>query len=206
MLHTVAKLSIAVLLTSCSNTIRTDHEDVTQPKDEKNHKTFLIGPAEVIQKAESQMDGLAQYIQKSGGDIKKVFNELNQISNPSDNAYSQNFVRGILSDDGRLTCIQDYKVAVDFDPRRIGKHVNQFHSTSSTLINDAISEFQKAPDNERMTTYADLETNIQNPQDKQKLLSQKYVLVMYGRKALLGQTLDKQQQSKFMCYIAYPVK
>ena len=206
MRHTLVKLSVAILLSSCSNNIHNDHEDRTQPQDAQNNQTFLIGPAEVIQKAQSQMNGLASYIQSSGGDIKKVFNELNQISNPSDNSYSQNFVRSILSEDGRLTCIQDYKVAVDFDPRSIGKHVNKFHSISRSLVNDAIKEFEKSPGNEIMTTYADLETNIQDPKDKKKLLSQKYVLVIYGRKALLGNTLNKQQHSKFMCYIAYPVK
>ncbi|HCU06482.1 MAG TPA: hypothetical protein DIC42_02710 [Holosporales bacterium] len=206
MRQTLVKLSIAVLLTSCSNNTQNDHEDIAQLKDAKNNKTFLTGPAEVIQKAQSQMDGLANYIQSSGGDIKKVFNELNQISSPSDNSYSQSFVRGILSEDGRLTCIQDYKVAVDFDPRNIGKHVNKFHGISYSLVNNAIKEFEKTSDNEIMTTYADLETDIKDPQNQKKLLSKKYVLMIYGRKALLGNTLNKQQHSKFMCYIAYPVK
>jgi hypothetical protein len=206
MRHTVVKLSVAILLASCSNNTQNTHENITQLENKKNNKTFLIGPAEVIQKAQSQMDGLASYIQSSGGDIKKVFNELNQISNPSDNSYSQNFARGILADDGRLTCIQDYKVAVDFDPRSIGKDVNKFHGISYSLVNDAIKEFEKTPDSEIMTTYADLETNIKDPKDQKKLLSQKYVLVIYGRKALLGEKLNKQQHSKFMCYVAYPVK
>lgn len=199
-------LSILVSLTSCTNIIQKNHEEVDHSKDVKIKEVFAIGPAASIQKAESQMDGLAGYIQEAGGDIKKVFNELNQISTPSDNSYSQNFVRGVMSEGGRLTCVQDYKVAVDVDPRNLGMHVKKFNGMPYSLVNKAIKAFEQTPDNEIMTTYANLPTTIQDPQHKKKFLAEKHVLVIYGRKALLGSQLNKQQHSKFMCYIAYPVK
>lgn len=199
-------LSVVALLTSCSNTMHKNHESVDHSKDIKTADSFAFGPAANIQKAQSQMDGLANYIQEAGGDIKKVFNELNQISTPSDNSYSQSFVRGIISENGRLTCVQDYKVAVDVDPRNLGTHVKKFSGMSYSLVNKAIKAFENTPDNEIMTTYANLPTRTPDPQNKSKFLAEKHVLVIYGRKALLGEQLNKQQHSKFMCYIAYPVK
>jgi len=199
-------LSVIALLTSCSNTVDNNHESVDRLKEVGAKDVFAIGPAASIQKAESQMDGLAGYIQETGGDIKKVFNELNQISAPSDNSYSHNFVRGVVSEGGRLTCVQDYKVVVDVDPRNLGKHVKKFHGISGSLVNKAINAFEQKPDNEIMTMYADLPTNIKDPKVQKKFIAEKHVLVIYGRKALLGAQLNKQQHSKFMCYIAYPVK
>ena len=198
-------LSVIALLASCSH-LTEQREVLDHSKDIKPTEKFTFGPAASIQKAQSQMDGLARYIQDLGGDIKKVFNELNQISTPSDNSYTQNFVRGIQAEGGRLTCIQDYKIAVDGDPRNLGKHVKNFNGMSYSLINKAIKAFEATPDNEVMTTYADLETNIQDPKNHKKLLAEKYILTVYGRRALLGEKLNKQQHSKFMCYIAYPVK
>lgn len=199
-------LSVIALVTGCSSTVHNNHEDVDHSSDTKAKEFFAIGPAAIIQKAGAQMDGLAGYIQESGGDIKKVFNELNQISAPSDNSYSQNFVRGVLSEGGRLTCVQDYKVAVDVDPRNLGKHVQKFNGMPYSLVTKAIKAFEKTPQNEIMTTYATLPTRIQDPENNNKFLAVKHLLVIYGRKALLGTKLDKQHHSKFMCYIAYPVQ
>ncbi|MDP2193178.1 MAG: hypothetical protein Q8K36_01435 [Alphaproteobacteria bacterium] len=72
------------------------------------------------------------------------------------------------------------------------------------MVEQAIQSLRANPEQEVVTSYAQLPTSIPDPQNNKKFLSQKHVMVIYGRKALLGDRLDKQQHSKFFCYIAYP--
>lgn len=167
--------------------------------------SLLSGSAGQVQKAQTQMQGLAEYIQEQGGDIKRIFNEINQVSQPQDNSFMQNFAHTIMSDNGQLTCVQNYRIAADLDPRNLTKNVHHLQSVQpKNLVEQAIKSLRANPEQEIVTSYAQLPTNIPNPENNKKFLTQKHVMVIYGRKALLGDRLNKQQDSKFFCYIAYP--
>ncbi|MDP2193177.1 MAG: hypothetical protein Q8K36_01430 [Alphaproteobacteria bacterium] len=95
MMKKIAKyLPLIITLAGCSGTNnQSSGPQATTPATEQ----ILSGSAGQIQKAQTQMQGLAGYIQEKGGDIKRVFNEINQVSQPEDNSFMQDFARTIMT-------------------------------------------------------------------------------------------------------------
>lgn len=201
----VLALSALGLLTSCSSPEPEQvQEDVTTIQTPETERETISGPVSMIANAKNHLDNLADYIQSSGGDIKRVFNELNNQSVPAENAMTLNFTQEILSENGTFTCISDSKVSVDTEPSKLGKDVRKL-SSHTKFVQALIGQLRKTPESEVITTYATLPTSIKDPKNSKKMLSQKHLVVAYGRSALLGHELDKQHHEKFFCYVAYPL-
>jgi hypothetical protein len=158
------------------------------------------------------MNKLAAYFQSQGGDTNKVFSDLNNQSRAVDGSVGSTLPEEVVSDGGNLTCIQEDKIVVDSDPQNLGKDgvTALFTVHNEPFLPSLIKELRKKAKNkeeaETIITYAMLPTTIPNPDDNSKTLSKKFVVVAKGRKALLGEMLDKKHHNKFVCYVAYPVK
>lgn len=153
------------------------------------------------------MENLAAYFSVQGGDTKKVFSELNGEERKYYMPDATTIRKDVMSDGAELTCIQDGKVVADLNPQNIGKDAGYMkNDNDQPLLKDLIEKMRTSHKKENVITYGNLSTNIPSPSDNSKTLSKKYVVVAYGRKALLGDKLNKQHHNKFICYVAYPVK
>ncbi|CAO5683095.1 MAG: hypothetical protein HEEMFOPI_00841 [Holosporales bacterium] len=154
------------------------------------------------------MDRLAAYFRSLGGDVNRVFAELNEQGRPAAGSVGATLPQEISTDGGRLTCVLNDKIAVDTDPQNLGKDATSIlkNTKEEPFLPYLIAQLRKNPQKEDVVTYALLQTDAPNPEDNSKMLSERFVVVAKGRKALLGSALDKQHHQKFACYVAYPVK
>ncbi len=154
------------------------------------------------------MDRLAAYFRSVGGDVNRVFAELNQQGRPTQGSVGGTLPQEVSTSGGKLTCVLDDKIVVDTNPQNLGKNATKaFKNTKNEpFFPYLVEEFRQNSNSEDLVTYAVTETDIPNPADNSKHLSERFVVVAKGRKALLGSILDKQHHQKFACYVAYPVK
>ncbi len=210
--------ALAVTLSSCTKNDSYNQHPLTKPadlnspvkgkiaiskNDHKKSKIDDIETARLAQKADQQMQSLSNYFYTEGGNAKKIFAELNGNGSPQEGTPGKILMPQIIADGGRLTCISDGLIAVDIDPQNLGKKSDSLLKTENgdSLLKDLIKKM-RASSNEQVTTFSSVRTDLKD--ENGEFLKEKYVLVAYGREALLREKLNKKIESKFICYVAYP--
>jgi hypothetical protein len=177
---------------------------VTTGKDaQKKIKIDTIETAHLAQKADQHMQRLSNYFYTEGGNVQKIFAELNGNGSPQEGSAGKVLMPEVIADGGRLTCINDGLIAVDMDPQNLGKKSNTLLKTENgqSLLHHLIKKMRGSSD-EKITTFSSVITDLKGSNGN--FLKEKYVVVAYGRHALLKEKLNKTTESKFMCYVAYP--
>ena len=209
----------ALLLSACTTNTSNSMDDLTKPDDiikegekfcsayKKKQQNFLSQNKHLlpkIKKAEAHIEKLANYFYSEGKNSKKVFNELNDLGSPKDGTVGEDLMNVITTDGGHLTCISEGVVAVDSNPKNIGKYAKNLLKTvnNKPLLNHLIKEMRASCGEEKVITSANLPVKITSL--KTLDLKEKHVLVAYGRNPMLREKLNKEKEGKFMCYVSYP--
>lgn len=210
--------ALAVMLSGCNKNDTYNQYPLTKPEElndslrkvdvvnndnKKKSKIDNIETAHLAQKADQHMQRLSNYFYSEGGNAQKIFNELNGNGSPQEGSVGKVLMPEVIADGGRLTCINDGLIAVDMDPKNLGKKSDLLLKTENdqSLILHLIKKMQSSSD-EKITTFSSVTTGLKGSNGK--LLKEKYVVVAYGRHALLKEKLNKTTESKFICYVAYP--
>lgn len=211
-----------VLLTSCSskrdpydmNDLRTPDEIIKKGekfckdyKKKNNYKNLanLDNALPLIEKANYHMEKLSRYFYDQGLNSEKVFQELNGHGSPEEGTIGDTLMRDIIAEKGKLTCISNGVIKVDTNPYYIGKKSTSVLKTEQNkpLLTHLIQEM-RTPSDEKVITFGMIPSDIKSPMGS--FLQKKYVVVAFGRNALLKEKLNKNNESKFMCYVAYPAQ
>lgn len=211
--------ALTVTLSACTKNDSYNQHPLTKPADlnspvkataandkddQKKSKIDSIETAHLAKKADQHMQRLSHYFYTEGGNTKKIFAELNGNGSPQEGTAGKVLMPEIIADGGRLTCISDGLIAVDMNPENLGKKSDTILKTENgnSLLKHLIKKMRASSD-EQVTTFSSVTTDLKDQNGK--FLKEKYVVVAYGRQALLKEKLDKQTETKFICYVAYPL-
>ncbi len=149
------------------------------------HQAHALTAESIIAKINDRFEALSKdFFQKEG--FEKTFQLIN---GRNDNNYEFNpieaYTNGSLESGGNVICIEESKVvAASSDPTLLQKDVSK-----DSFTKDAICKLRSNPDEKVILT----QTTGKNTQ----------TTVVWGRKALMGDKLNKDIHTKFFCYISF---